>query len=494
MKIFHFYRCYPILLWLLSACLVSGYYFGTNQRIRSVRLNALMRTKKINSFQDFKQLPSWLVESCLRLNFTTPTDVQAKSLPSLLQGKDVVLQAQTGSGKTLAYSLPLLAKIDPNRASIQGVVIVPTRELSIQVTGVLKQLTATAPEKYLIMSVMEGSNNRRQQLWAVAEPPQIIVGNPQSLLKLVDNGRLRMNSINFIVIDEVDVSLLGHESKQELHRLLSRHLSNTFLDPHELDDENPHTKIKENIVFRDHAKDKREVEAYKSSRQTVLCSATIPQRKYFADLCYRNGWTETVPELINVSEDQLIHDSVQHEFIQCKIEERISLTAYLLKKEFIQSSSSTTLPSTDEQDFPQCIVFIDNEQYAESYKKFLLKSFPLPFQEKSFITTLTSEMNIDERRIALETFRQGKSRILLCSDIASRGIDIPNTRLVIQMALPLTADQYLHRAGRTGRLGRPGKVIVLSQPEEDFVIQRFSNALGIKMIQRKLQARQQVGS
>ncbi len=198
--------------------------------------------------------------------------------------------------------------------------------------------------------------------------------------------------------------------------------------------------------------------------------------------------------MINVSEDQLIHDSVQHEFIQCKIEERISLTAYLLKKEFIQSSSSTTLPSTDEQDFPQCIVFIDNEQYAESYKKFLLKSFPLPFQEKSFITTLTSEMNIDERRIALETFRQGKSRILLCSDIASRGIDIPNTRLVIQMALPFTADQYLHRAGRTGRLGRPGKVIVLSQPEEDFVIQRFSNALGIKMIQRKLQARQQVGS
>ncbi len=72
-----------------------------------------------------------------------------------------MLQAQTGSGKTLAYSLPLLAKIDPNRASIQGVVIVPTRELSIQVTGVLKQLTATAPEKYLIMSVMEGSNNRR---------------------------------------------------------------------------------------------------------------------------------------------------------------------------------------------------------------------------------------------------------------------------------------------------------------------------------------------
>lgn len=124
----------------------------------------------------------------------------------------------------------------------------------------------------------------------------------------------------------------------------------------------------------------------------------------------------------------------------------------------------------------------------------MLKSFPLAFQEKSFITTLTSEMNIDERRIALETFRQGKSRILLCSDIASRGIDIPNTRLVIQMALPLTADQYLHRAGRTGRLGRPGKVIVLSQPEEDFVIQRFSNALGIKMTHRKLQARQQVGS
>jgi ATP-dependent RNA helicase DeaD len=78
-----------------------------------------------------------------------------------MKGKDVILQAQTGSGKTLAYSLPLLAKIDPTRAAIQAVVIVPTRELSFQVVGVLRQLVSSSPDKIAIMSVMEGSNNNR---------------------------------------------------------------------------------------------------------------------------------------------------------------------------------------------------------------------------------------------------------------------------------------------------------------------------------------------
>ena len=82
-------------------------------------------------------------------------------------GKDIVFQAQTGSGKTLAYSLPLLTKVDPTRAAIQAVIIVPTRELSFQVVSVLRQLSAGAPNKYMIMSVMEGSKNRRYYLTPV---------------------------------------------------------------------------------------------------------------------------------------------------------------------------------------------------------------------------------------------------------------------------------------------------------------------------------------
>ncbi len=83
------------------------------------------------------------------------------SLQTILQGKDVVVQAQTGSGKTLVFALPILAKIDPKRAAIQAVIVVPTRELGLQVTAVLRQLSQSSPSKVLIMSVIEGSNNRR---------------------------------------------------------------------------------------------------------------------------------------------------------------------------------------------------------------------------------------------------------------------------------------------------------------------------------------------
>lgn len=137
-----------------------------------------------SSFREF-DLPSWLVEKCENLGFTTPTEVQAMGIPVIMQGKDVILQAQTGSGKTLLYSLPVLSNIDSSRAAIQAVIIVPTRELGMQVAGVLKALSSSynklrgpdgTKNKISIMSIVEGSKNRRQQLWATAEPPHIVIG------------------------------------------------------------------------------------------------------------------------------------------------------------------------------------------------------------------------------------------------------------------------------------------------------------------------------
>lgn len=127
---------------------------------------------------------------------------------------DVILQAQTGSGKTLVFALPVLAMVDPSRAAIQAVVVVPTRELGLQVASTLKQLGKGSPEKITVMTVVEGSQNRRQQLWATAEPPHIVVGNPRALQRIVEMGRLRLNSVSVVVIDEVDACLLGHETKQ----------------------------------------------------------------------------------------------------------------------------------------------------------------------------------------------------------------------------------------------------------------------------------------
>eukprot|EP01033_Poteriospumella_lacustris_P018086 gene18086-12975_t len=166
------------------------------------------------------------------------------------------------------------------------------------------------------MSVVDGSKNKRQSLWAAAEPPHIVVGNPSALQRLVDQGSLKLSSVDMVVVDEVDACFGNPTSKQELHKLLSRHLSNSFQDVDSIEQEEQLRSFKPDRVFRDSsAAQSISHEPYRRSRQIVLCSATIPQRKYFAQLCHRNGWSETVPALINVSEDLPMPATIEHEII-----------------------------------------------------------------------------------------------------------------------------------------------------------------------------------
>jgi superfamily II DNA/RNA helicase len=407
-----------------------------------------------------------------------------------MSGNDVILQAQTGSGKTLCFALPLLSNIDPGHSSIQAVVVVPTRELGFQVASVLKQLSSGSPVKIVTMTVVEGSHNRRQALWASAEPPHIVVGNPRSLHQLVQKGKLRLNSVNTIVVDEVDACLRDIESKKDLHRLLSRHLSNSYVDFGELERQ----EIKQNLALNSNIEigNLAEYEGslrFNGHRQTIFCSATIPQRRYFAQLCYRNGWTETVPEVINISNEKMVPDNIKHEMIVCDPELRIQLTSHLLKEHF---RNKTQFEGN------QCVVFVDCEQKIGEYANFLLEklidrgvisSNDSELSAKNWISVLSSNMNIEDRRQSMLKFKNSESKILVCTSLAARGIDIPSTSLVIQMSLPITAEEYLHRSGRTGRFYRPGIVISLIQKGELFVVKRYMNELHIEVTQRTLQAK-----
>jgi superfamily II DNA/RNA helicase len=184
-----------------------------------------------------------------------------------------------------------------------------------------------------------------------------------------------------------------------------------------------------------------------------------------------------VPELINVSEDHLIPLHVDHVSAVCDSQDRLAATIFFLKQEW-----NTHKQSGNDQQF-QCIVFVDNDQeiniYSQRMSSALEKHGVIEKEEK--IACLTANMNIESRRANLMDFRNGDSIVLLCSDLASRGLDVPNNVLVIQMSLPKSADDYVHRAGRTGRLNRYGKVITLIQKEEEFVLKRYMNELGIEI-------------
>ena len=485
-------------LFLFVSCLVAGLqalHATHRARAGTWALSAL-------SFKDLSsdKIPHWLLQTCEKLGFHEPTNVQQEALPSIFEGRDVVLQAQTGSGKTLAYGLPVLSSIDASRAAIQAVIVVPTRELGLQVSAVLKQLSTGSPERIMIMTVVEGSKNRRQQLWATAEPPHVVVGNPKALQRLVDLGRLRLNSVSFVVLDEVDAILISPETRQDLHKLLSQKLSNSYqsVELENLLDDEAAGGLQESLVYTNLAKDHRDITAsqsqYRSSRQTIMCSATIPQRQHFASTCLKNGWTETLPLLVHVSAAELVPKQVKHEHIEVPAEQRLAVLRYVVAKELSAHLDqggggfrAIVFTDEDDQQLQQQQQQQQNTVDLELIKKACESGLKRDENKASgTVSILREDSSLDERASSLLAFREGAASILLCSGLAARGIDVPETSHVVMLDLPDNVNEYVHRAGRAGRMGRPGKVITLSAPGQDFVVARFSNELGVTIKKRSV--------
>lgn len=451
-----------------------------------------------NSFRQLYStyMPKWLIDKCEKEGFMKPTLCQEKVLPAIFNGADIILQSQTGSGKTLAYALPILSNVDPSRAAVQAVVIVPTRELGLQVASVLRQLASGSPERILIMTLVDGSQNRRQQLWAVAEPPHIVVGNPQSIERLLETGRLKLGAVSCVVLDEVDACLINTDTRKEVHDLLSRRLSTTFLND-ELDLSNSQPTMLESLVYTDLTKDRRDVgavDAYKMDRQTIMCSATIPQRQHFAAQCFQNKWTEKLPQLFHVSAEETMPAQLVHEYVEAEATLRLPALRYLIRKEF-EAAHRAMNEDSDACSF-QAIVFVDPDTDSDNLSDIcsyalqgLKQANGLSVEADSSVVYLSESLNLDERASAIARMRDGTSRVLVCSDVGSRGIDIPNVSVILQMSLPSKVDNYVHRAGRAGRLGRAGKVITITKKEEDFVVQRFSNELGVGIVKRQLKVK-----
>ncbi len=465
----------------------SGLYVKQGEALKRLRAS----TDGV-SFRELcgEEFPEWLSSSCNNLGFFQPTVAQEMALPRIFEGNDVILQSHTGSGKTLAYSLPILSMVDPSRAAIQAVIVVPTRELGQQVSAVIKQLAQRSPKKIMVMTLVEGSKNRRQQLWAVAEPPHIVVGNPRSLQKIVDMGRLRLNAVNFVVLDEVDACLIDSDTRRELHELLSKKLSNTYQTVESVLGDTQAGALQENLVYTNQAKDDRELkakrESYRNSRQTILCSATIPQRQHFAETCFKNGWTEQLPEVVHVSAGALVPSQIKHEYIPvADNHERLSMLRYVISKE---------AASLGKENF-QCIVFGSDKdlQDGSGVKKAALSGLKKAGYETAQqgptcpVRVLAEGLSLDERAEVLSAYRDGAAPVLLVNPgMASRGIGGPATRKVGMRALPESHDDYVHQAGRTGRFGREGKVTCFTQGSQDFVVERYSNEIGVDIVKRKL--------
>ncbi|XP_071737039.1 DEAD-box ATP-dependent RNA helicase 58, chloroplastic [Rutidosis leptorrhynchoides] len=384
-------------------------------------------------------VPHHILNRVQEVGFRTPTEIQRQALPVLFSGRDCILHAQTGSGKTLAYLLLIFSVINTQRSAVQALIVVPTRELGMQVAKVARTLAAksdqpvTEDKSCTIMALLDGGTLKRQKSWLKAEPPTIIVSTLGSLCQMVEKHMIKLESMRVLVIDEVDFMFNSSQQVSLLRKLLISYSS-----------------IK--------------------NRQTIFASASIPQHRRFQYDCIQQKWTKADVVHVHANPVQPMPARIQHRFLICNRSKRHSALVLLLQS-----------------DAPKSAIIFVNEQSEKSKKAgnapattIVIDALKNSYVGSHEILLLEEKLNFNSRAASFSELRQGGSYLLVATDIAGRGVDLPDTTHVYNYDLPKDAVQYLHRAGRTGR--EPFSetkcvVTTIITSEERFVLQRYENEL-----------------
>ncbi|XP_029122325.1 DEAD-box ATP-dependent RNA helicase 58, chloroplastic isoform X3 [Elaeis guineensis] len=309
--------------------------------------------------------------------------------------------------------------------------------LHAQVTKVARGL-ATMPKgcegtrTCTVMALLDGGMLKRHRSWLKAEPPQIVVATIGSLCQMLEKHVLKLEAMRVLVIDEVDFMFNSSKQVHLLRKLLTSYSAI-------------------------------------SSRQTILASATIPQHNRFVHDCVQQKWTKNDVVHVHVNPVEPMPSNLCHKFVICSKKERLRTLLYLLQKDMPKSG----------------IVFV-GEQSEKSKKLGQPPSTTLiiEFLRASYmgcleVILLEEEMNFNARATSFSELRE-RGCLLVSTDIASRGFDLPQTTHIYNFDLPRSAVDYLHRAGRTGRIPFSKdkcSVTSLITKEERFVLQRFENEL-----------------
>lgn len=339
-------------------------------------------------------LPKALVQSLARMNFTTPTEIQAQAIPLALEGKDILGSAQTGTGKTGAFGIPLIAKIlsEPQSSAL---VLTPTRELALQVITTLEQMLGR--NSFINTALLIGGDSMYKQLQQLKRKPRILVGTPGRINDHLERGSLNLDKTNFLVLDEMD-RMLDIGFSVQLETIL-QYLPRV--------------------------------------RQTLMFSATLPNNvvklaeKYLQQPVRVAVGSTTTP--IAKIKQELVHTSEADKYNK--------LVAQLNQRE------------------GSILVFVKTKWSAEKMAEKLRR-------EQHSADAIHGDLRQSRRDAVIRAFRARKHRIMVATDIAARGLDIPHIEHVINYDLPQCPEDYIHRIGRTARAGAEGTAINLLTPQD----------------------------
>ncbi len=350
--------------------------------------------------------------SVVSKQFNEPTPIQEQAIPAIIDGKDVLGIAKTGSGKTACYVLPIINELiikdaKPSNRNVPVLILVPTRELAVQVLEVVKSFTDAVPNRIKSMAVYGGVSINPQMIGL--QNVQLLIATPGRLLELIDNKAIHLSQVHTLVLDEAD-KMLNLGFQEEVNRIIS-------LLP-----------IK---------------------RQNLLFSATLSD-----DINAINQLILKNPLVVKIEEEEDTIDLITQTGYFISEEKKGPLLRHLIK----------------ENNWSQVLVFTSSTFKADSVTEKLNKN---GIEARS----IHSKKSQGARLEALNRFKSGKTKVLVATDLISRGIDIQFLPYVINYELPRSPKDYIHRIGRTGRAENPGEAISFVSPEEQ---QHF------KVIQKKM--------
>ena len=368
-----------------------------------------------------------LLKAVNALGFTEPTPIQARAIPEVLKGNDVLALAQTGSGKTAAFCLPLLHKLQlakeanslsrPSKAQVQTLILVPTRELAAQVGETINTLSQHLPVG-LKTTVVFGGVSINPQMMGLRGGADLVVATPGRLLDLIDHNALNLSSVSTLVLDEAD-RLLDLGFADELARVLA-------------------------LLPED--------------RQTLFFSATFPQSVLsLADTLLRN------PSRIEVDAAPLTTPDITQRAIEVDARQRTQLLRHLVQQ----------------NKWSRVLVFVATKFAAEIVADKLRKA---DIHAEPFHGVLSQ----GKRSQVLADFKASKVQVVVATDLAARGIDITSLPVVVNFDLPRSSVDYVHRIGRTGRAGESGLAISFISAYTDAHFRLIEKRQGLKLVREQI--------
>ena len=347
---------------------------------------------------DTLALDAKLLRAVADQGYETMTPIQAKAIPIVLAGRDVMGAAQTGTGKTAAFSLPLLqrmlkhenASMSPARHPVRALVLAPTRELADQVAANVK---AYARHTLLRSTVVFGGIDIKPQAAELKAGVEVLIATPGRLLDHIEGKNCVLNQVEYVVLDEAD-RMLDIGFLPDLQRILS------YLP---------------------------------KARQTLLFSATFsPEIRRLAQSYLQE------PVTVEVAQRNATASTVEQHFYSVSDDDKRRVVRQIVRQ----------------RELSQALIFVNSKLGAARLAR--------AFERDGLNTTaLHGDKSQDERLKALDAFKRGDVHLLVATDVAARGLDIVDLPVVFNYDVPFNAEDYIHRIGRTGRAGASGLSVTL---------------------------------